>query len=334
MSSYDFKSVFTPFINSFLTVKETMGFGLTKFKTVFQELDRFCIAETVGEPFITRTLIAKWRATRVNDSHRTLYDKYSIIAQFCKYMNHTGYPCYVPRLPRMDTENYVPYTFTHEQIRDIFRACDSMVMLNNNMDSKLFAMPAILRLLYSTGMRVGEVIALKNDDIDLEQHRIIIRKTKNRQQRLAPLHPSMYQVLSRYRNARNRLPLSNINEPDVFFFISPSGHPLNKGNVYTWFKKVLKKCGIPHIGKNHGPRVHDLRHACAVHSLMKQVREGSDMYCVLPVLSVFLGHKSIAGTERYVRFTREMFPDILENGQDISSFVFPSMHEIEVSHEK
>ena len=52
-------------------------------------------------------------------------------------------------------------------------------------------------------MRVGEAIALKNDDIALEHNRIIIKKTKNQQQRMIPVHPSMHQVMCQYKNARN-----------------------------------------------------------------------------------------------------------------------------------
>jgi len=334
MSEYVFKSVFAPYIHNFLTVKDTMGFGLKKFKGVFKEFDLFFIAETVEAPCITRSLIAKWKATRVNDSNRTLYDKYSIISQFSKYMSHIGYPCYAPCLPRRNFGNYVPCVFTHDQISDIFHACDSFVMACGNMDCKLFAIPAILRLLYSTGMRVGEAVGLRNGDMDLEHNRIIIRKTKNRRHRLIPLHPSMYQVLYQYRNARNRFPLQDMNTPDAFFFISPSGQPLNRGNIYTWFKKALKKCGIPHLGKHHGPRVHDLRHTCAVHALMQQVKNGSDIYCILPVLSIFLGHKTITGTEHYVKLTLEMYPDIIKSEQSISSFVFPSLPPIKTDYEK
>jgi integrase len=315
-------------------MKETMGFGLRKFKEILKEFDRFFIIENVTSLFITQPLIAKWRATSVNDSNRTVYDKYSVISQFSRYMTHLGYPCYAPRLPKRNFGDYVPYVFTHEQIQDIFLACDSMVMPYNNMDSKLFEIPAILRLLYSTGMRVSEAVSLRNNDVDFEHNRIVVKKTKNQQQRLIPLNPSMFQVLCQYRDARSRLPLQGIDTPDGFFFISPSGQALNKGNVYMWFRKVLKKCGIPHIGKHHGPRVHDLRGTCAVHSLMNQVKAGADIYCVLPVLSVFLGHKSLSGTERYIRLTQEMYPDVIKLEQSISSFVFPSLPEIETDYEK
>ena len=162
--------------------------------------------------------------------------------------------------------------------------------ITENMDSRLFSIPAIFRLLYGTGMRVSEATSLLNQDINLEKRVITIRKTKNQRQRLIPVCPSLHQMLSQYVEARNRLPLPHVNAMESPFFISPSGLPLNQSRVYAWFRIILRKCSIPHCAKK-GPRVHDLRHTFAVHSLMRQVRNGADIYCTLPILSVFLGHK-------------------------------------------
>lgn len=315
-------------------MKEAMGFGLVGFKIKLKEFDLFFIENNVADLSITKSLISKWNKTRVNDSRRTLYDKYSVISQFCKYMCHIGYLCHVPRLPRRSFENYVPHIFTQKQIQQFFGVCDALVNNSRNMDCILFALPALYRLLYSTGVRIGEAISIRNEDINFEHHHIIIRKTKNQQQRLVPLNSSMLQTLLQYKEARDHLPLQNIIDRNGYFFISPSGRRLRNGTVYRWFRVILKKCGIPHVGKNHGPRVHDLRHTVAVHSLVKQVKLGADIYCVLPIISVFLGHKTIQGTEKYVRLTQEMFPEIIQLEQSLTSFVFPSQQIIKIDHEK
>jgi integrase len=334
MINYTFNSVFAPFMQSFMRLKKTMGFGTVKIEYIFKEFDLFFIRENIKEPVLTKAMISKWRSGKVNETERTLYDKWSIISQFARYMCHMGYPCYVPRLPKRNFDVYIPYVFTHEQMQEIFCASDALTMKYRNMSSKMFSIPAILRLLYGTGMRVSEAVSLKNGDVNLNNDTVLIRKTKNQQQRLIPLNTSLRQVLLQYAEYRNRLPLLNVSDDGSFFFISPSGFPLNKSNVYDWFKKVLKQCGIPHLGGNHGPRTHDLRHTFAVHSLMAQVKAGADIYCVLPVLSIFLGHKTLIGTERYVRLTQEMFPDIIEMEQSISSYIFPSISKIVRTNEK
>ena len=191
---------------------------------------------------------------------------------------------------------------------DIFNAADSLRMPYLSLCSKQFSIPALLRTLYATGMRVGEAI-----DIDLEKSVILIKKTKNQRQRIVPINVSLKEVLAQYVSYRNKMPLVNIENRDVTFFIAPNGSALSNTAIGAWFGKILKKCGIPFIGGNHGPRIHDIRHTCAVHSLMAQVRSGADIYCVLPILSTFLGHKTLIGTERYIRLTQEMYPDCLAN---------------------
>ena len=318
----------------FIDAKEAMGFSGKYYEMILKGVDLFFIEEKVTTLFITHSLIVKWRETLVNNSDKTIYDKYSVVSQFSKYMNHLGFSCYVPRLPKRKHNTYVPYIFTHEQIRSIFASCDSLTVCDRgNMDSRLFSMPGILRLLYSTGMRVSEATSLLNQDVDIERQLIVIRKTKNQQQRLIPVNPSLCQVLRQYTDAKNRLPLQNANAKDAPFFISPSGLILTQSRVYAWFMKILKVCGIPHCA-GKGPRVHDLRHSCAVHSLMKQVKNGADIYCVLPILSVFLGHKKLSDTETYVRLTREMFPDIIKQEYSISQFLFPVLPDNPIRYEE
>jgi integrase len=88
---------------------------------------------------------------------------------------------------------------------------------------------------------------------------------------------------------------------------------------------VLAEVGISHLGGGKGPRVHDLRHTFAVHSLIKMSREGIDLYYSLPVLSEYMGHKSLESTDTYVRLTSEMFPEVMEDVNAVTAYVFPEM---------
>ena len=334
MTKYKFSSVFAPYIQRFVEAKEAMGFSRKYFESSLKLFDIFFIEEKVQTPFITSSLIDKWRQTLTNNSHKTICSKYSLIAQFARYMNNIGFPCYVPRIPKNKYNTYTPYIFTHEQVLSIFTMCDSLVACDRgNMDSRLFSMPIILRLLYSTGMRVSEATSLLNQDISLEKRLITIRKTKNQRQRLIPICPSLHQALRQYLEARSRLPLLRADTLESPFFISPSGLALNQSRVYGWFRIILRKCGIPHCAKK-GPRVHDLRHTFAVHSLMHQVKNGADIYCMLPILAVFLGHKKLSDTEIYVRLTQEMYPDILKQEITITRFLFPSLPNNPITYEE
>lgn len=323
---FNYNSIYAPYFKSFIKMKQDKGYNVLRTEWIFLEFDKFFVSIGAEELYITRSVIDQWRQTRINDGQRTIYTKYSVWSQFCKYMCHLGHECYIPRLPKSVSKNsFTPYIFTHQQMKDIFQACDSLHLHDKHMSTVLFIMPTIIRLLYGTGMRISEALSLKNEDTDIDNHCITLRKTKNGEQRLAPLSDSLQKVLEQYANSRNKMPLSKVNNPKGYFFISPSGSFCHAQSVYCWFQKVLAKCGIPHIGNHHGPRVHDIRHTFAVHSLMKMAKSGHDLYYTLPVLSTYLGHKSIGSTEQYIRLTQGMYPELLSDERNLCSFIFPKI---------
>lgn len=328
----EYRSVFAPYFDSFLKMKDTMGYGLNNVRCIFLEFDRFFVETGATNVFITSKQIAAWRKTRVNDKARTLYNKYSVLSQFCRYMCHLGHECYIPRLPRRKEMDFIPYIFNYEQMERIFKECDRLTLQPANMNSALFAIPALIRFLYSTGVRISEALSIKNVDIDYSRHWIIIRKTKTKMQRMVPINSSLEEVMRQYETYRNRMPVEGLMDKESFFFVSAIGKPLTNKTAYRWFKKVLRQCGIPHIGKQQGPRVHDIRHTSAMHSLEKMVKDGVDIYCALPILSTFLGHKTIQGTEKYVRMVKEIYPDIIGMENPITSFVFPNNPEININY--
>lgn len=73
---------------------------------------------------------------------------------------------------------------------------------------------------------------------------------------------------------------------------------------------LLDRANIPYYGSGKGPRPHDTRHTFAVHCLNNWVLSGDDLTAALPVLSRYLGHNGIRGTQNYLQLTAQMYPDI------------------------
>jgi integrase len=321
--SIPFRSIFTPYFIGFLEMKGVMNFSTKRFRIFFLELDSFFIETNVTDVHISKEHISVWRSTQLNAKRTTLYSKYSMFRQFCQYICHTGQECYIPLLPKYVRSDFVPYIFTHKQMKLIFESCDELTMPDRRMTCILFALPALFRFLYSTGVRINEALSLKNEDMNFESNQIVLKKTKNQIHRLIPVNASLLAVLMQYKEYRGKMPLHGLSAPDSFFFVSPVGKPLSECAVLYWFKRILRNCGISNAS---GIRVHDVRHSAAVHSLIKMVSNGIDIYCALPILSVFLGHRTIESTERYVRLTQEMYPEVLKMEQVFTSFVFPKVN--------
>ena len=331
MNKFDYASIFAPYMHNFIQMKNACGYDALRTKWILLELDVFFVSEGVKELHIQKDQIEKWRTTRMNDSEQTLYSKYSVWSQFCRYMCHIGIDCYIPRLPKPPDCGFTPYIFTHEQMTNIFQSCDGLRLHDRHMNVQMIVIPSLIRLLYSTGLRISEALSIKNEDVDFTRGVICVKKTKNGEQRLAPLTESMVAVLKEYMLERNKIPVAGVDKPDSYLFVSLTGKACVSGNIYQWFRKVLKICNIPHIGNLHGPRVHDLRHTSAVHSLIKMCEDGLDLYCALPLLSAFIGHKAIRATEQYLRLTTEMYPSLINQQKEQGSYLFPITHSTEQS---
>lgn len=320
---YEYYSVLAAYMTDFLKMKAAQGVNLHNYNYFFEEFDHFFIENNVQDLHITESMIAAWSATRVNDHRRTLYAKHSCLTQFCRYLCHLGIECYIPRLPKRPPTDYTPYIFSHDEISRIFECIDGLELRRKHMTSFLIAAPTLFRFLYSTGVRIGEALAIKNEDIDLEKNIVTLRKTKNKMHRIVPVNPSLKIVLKDYISYRSKMPVADIGRADKLFFVNCMGKSITEAGVLGRFQEILRVCKIPYMGKNKGPRVHDLRHTFAVHSLHQMVSNGMDIYCALPILSIFLGHKNVYDTEWYVGMTQEIFPDLVRAQEDIAAFVFP-----------
>ena len=322
MNKLNYQSIYAPYFEQFIAIKNGLGYTSLRAQWFFLDLDNFILHKDVKEIGITKHQVEQWRATRINDGQSVIYDKYSILAQFCKYMCSIGYACYIPRLPRK-ISGFTPHIFTNKQMTDIFQACDHFELYDRHLNTTLFIMPAIIRLLYGTGIRINEALSLKNKDVDFDKKFLYVRKSKNGDERISPLSETLAIILKQYLHYRDRMPLPRIKDEKNFFFVSPIGTRCSQGVVYDWFRKALAASGIPHQGDHKGPRLHDLRHTFAVHSLIKMSKSGLDLYYSLPLLSKCLGHRSLKSTDQYVRLTAEIYQDILKDENEISAHIFP-----------
>ena len=180
-------------------------------------------------------------------------------------------------------------------------------------------LPLFFRVLYGCGLRVGEARHLRIRDVDTRRSVLTVRDGKFGKDRLVPVAPSLAARLKAYlaAHARGR-------KPDALLFPAPDGGPLAPQTIDGAFRQLLWACRISHGGRGQGPRVHDFRHTFAVHRLMHWYRDGVDLGVALSVLSTYLGHVSLSGTQRYLRLTAEMYPDLVSALQARFGDVIPA----------
>jgi integrase len=319
---YVYKSAFGGYIANFLKLKKASGCSILYYENVFKELDVFAQKEGFYEGPVTEEFIKAWKQSISNVSKRTQYVKTTYVVQLLKMMVRHGCKCFIPVLPKDESKKYQPYIFTHEQIDQIFKAADNLKRITTKLNNSALLIPALFRLLYCAGLRISEALSLRNRDFDQDNRTIFIETSKNGSQRVIPLSNSMFNVLREYVIYRDRMPLKDVSSPDRLLFIKGNGEHVRITEIYNTFRKLLIKCHIPHLGKGKGPRLHDLRHTFAVHSLIKLCKDHIDLYTSLPIISAYLGHKSLRATERYVRLTAMMYPEINKQNYNVSEFIY------------
>jgi integrase len=161
----------------------------------------------------------------------------------------------------------------------------------------------VVGLLATTGMRIGELIALDRDDFDREERTLLVRNAKFKDTRLLPLHESTAQALGDYADLRDTL----WPEPKApAFFVSTAGKRLRYENVYATFQHLVRTAGLRPRSERCHPRPHDFRHRMVVVTLVDWYRQGADVAALLPALSTYVGHSCPACTYWYASAAPEL----------------------------
>jgi integrase/recombinase XerD len=316
-SSAPFQSILAPFMDRFLQEKHACGYRYHEPTRILRHLDHFLVQEGLTSCDLPRSIAQKWLAKRAHESPRTHQQRIMVVRQFSRFLCRLGYSAYVPdsTLAPREPSSFTPRILTHEEIRKLLQVVDALEPTARSPLRHLI-MPEVFRLLYGCGFRLGEVLKLRVRDVDLNQGIVTVHQGKFRKDRLVPLALSLVNRLCKYAARFENRPLDQI-------FFPADGGPFSLRTVYGLFRKLLLQCGIPHAGRGTGPRIHDLRHTFAVHTLLRWYRNGEDLDAKLPLLSTYLGHQNLLGTQRYLHLTAELFPEITARVDAVFGEVIP-----------
>lgn len=193
-----------------------------------------------------------------------------------------------------------PYIYND---REIARLLQAALALPPTDGLRRWTYYVLFGLLAVTGLRIGEALNIKLDDVDLDEGILTVRGTKFGKTRLIPLHQSTQKVLARYIKRRC---LFLGDRPSLYLFISSTANRLAQSSVSETFYALSRQIGLRHPCANHGPRIHDFRHRFAVRTILTWYRSGKTIEARLPALSTYLGHVSIGCTYWYLSASPEL----------------------------
>jgi integrase len=193
-----------------------------------------------------------------------------------------------------------PYLYTDEEIQRLLAAALDLPPIDG---LRRWTFHCLFGLLAVTGLRIGEALRMRRDDVDLRQGVLIIRDTKFGKSRLVPVHATTREVLLRYAARRDEQP---DRQSSPYFFVTERGRRLLIQYVHRVFWKLSRRIGLRGPADHTGPRLHDLRHRFAVQALLGWYRAGEDVERRLPALSTYLGHGCVRDTYWYLSACPEL----------------------------
>lgn len=154
----------------------------------------------------------------------------------------------------------------------------------------------MLSLIYACGLRRGELLNLKPENIDSKRHLLIILNAKGRKDRIIPISDKVIGILREYYKGYR---------PKIWLFEGQfAGEPYSEKSIQSVLKLALKKAGI-----SKPVTLHWLRHSYATHLL----EAGTD----LRYIQELLGHKSSKTTEIYTHVTEKSLQKIKSPFDDL-----------------
>ena len=306
-------------ITALVTEKRAVGYKYDAEERVLARFAAFSSSQFPGLEAPTRASVEAWitSARERGVKPATLQGLAAPVRELARWLSRRGVPAYVlpaGALPR--PSRYVPHIYTDPELAALFAQTDRCRYCSE-VPFRHLVMPVLFRTIYACGLRASEARLLRFGDVDLVAGVLTIRDGKGGKDRQVPVSAALRDRLAGY-HAR----VAGRTGGD-WFFPGRTGKPLTPANIDKNFRRFLWQARIPHGGRGHGPRVHDLRHSFAVNNLRSWFAGGDDVGALLPVLQAYMGHSSIADTDYYLRLTAESYPHITAQIQRVIGDVVP-----------
>jgi integrase/recombinase XerD len=252
-----------------------------------------------------------WCNAQQHLSPNTRYARQLLVRKLCLFRRRRDPQCFVP-----DSSAFArprprrpPVLVTPAQVSALLLAADELPP-SQHCGLRAASMRLAVVLLYTAGLRRGEVVRLQLADVDGCQGVLRVRESKFHKSRWVPLSRDAHHELRTYLRRRLREPYDR--RPSAPLLCNAShcyGH--SGWHVYTGaafataFRDLVDRADV-RDAQGRRPRVQDMRHNFAVEALCRHYRDGGDVQTQLPKLALYMGHVSIVSTAYYLHFVPEI----------------------------
>lgn len=286
----------SPVIASYLDRQRALGFRYDNEARILEALDGFLSEH--GHTALTADSFAAWTLTLEPLTPQGRRKKMQIVRRFTLDLRRSAPDCFVPDPAQFPSPSAPPrpWILTSQQVLALLEQTEQLPSPSHSpLCAAVYRLAVVL--LYTTGLRRGELLRLRLGDHDRSRHTLLVQGSKFHKSRMVALSRDARREAAAYLQQRLCFP-HTAHSP-----LLAHGRQAQKAYSGSGFRGgfrnlcrnagVLTAAGVP-------PRVHDVRHTYAVKVLLDCYRKHGDPQAVLPVLSRAMGHVSLASTAYYL----------------------------------
>lgn len=291
-------------IERYLQRQRSLGRAYVHEERVIDALRRFLLKN--GRVDLDQTVFETWCISQGHLAANTRRNCQRIVRNFCLYRQRTEPTCFVPDINRFPRRrpHAPPVIFGPAEVVRMLAIAERLA---STATSPL--RPAVMRLavvlLYTAGLRRGELLRLTLADVDPHHGILRIRESKFHKSRIVPLSPDASRELRTYLRKRCRPPLSSAATSPLLCNVKGGMRGYTGTGLRDGIQALFRSANV-HGADGRTPRVHDFRHSFAVGSLLRWYQQGADVQSNLPKLAMYMGHVSIVATAYYLRWIPEL----------------------------
>lgn len=287
-------------IEAYIAYKRNLGF---KIKIEADELRRFAAftESKLYEGSVCNVIVQAWIESKPGISEWYAARRRETVGTFANYIifyDEEARP--IPKSPIRCHGRTDPFIYSQA---DVLTVMAGMEGIHSHDGLRALTAPAIVGLLWSTGLRPQEALSLKDIDVDLDDLMLHVRGTKFTKSRNVPISHGVAIRLDQYRNNRQTM----CRNGERFFLWTYGKQTDLRAMEYTL--QLTRNALLPeghHSWARRPPHLYDLRHSFACHTLERWLLADMDVHAQMPRLSAYLGHVKIEDTYWYLTGTPEL----------------------------
>lgn len=285
-------------VAAFLSSRQAIGRDYRNERWILRNLRTFL--EGVGAADLDAALFDRWRAQFQHLGSSSRFAREHTVNKLCRYRRRSDPDCFLPDQESLARQKPHPLATIIEpaQVAHLLD-CASKLPPGSRSPVRAQVMRLAVVLLYTAGLRRGELVRLTLGDVDAQAGVLRIRESKFHKSRWVPLSTSAQAELQDYLVARRQAGLDE--RPAAPLLCTAGTRAYTGDGFFNGFKLLLRGAGI-RGSTGRCPRVQDFRHSFAVSALLRWYEADADVQSNLPKLALYMGHVNIVSTAYYLRW--------------------------------